>query len=71
MCFRSAGELRLAVSQSPRGPEAHPREEGTETGGPCWVDLECQDSHHTAGERKHLYKTTAAGVSCERAVWDT
>ena len=37
------------------------------------MDPECQDSHHTAGlkKKKHLYRTTAAGVSCERAVRDS
>ena len=56
----------------PKGTgSTHPCEEGNQPGGPCCVDPECQDSHHTAREERHLYRTTAAGVSCERAVRDT
>ena len=52
--FRSAGELshRLPI---PIGTCLHaPARNGDRPpGGTCCVDPECQDSHHTAGERKH------------------
>ena len=34
------------------------------------MDPERSDSHHTAREERHLYRTTAAGVSCKRTVRD-
>ena len=61
--LRASGQRAscLAASPSLREPETHTSAKLRPTsGGDCCVDPECQDSHHTAGERKHVYKTTAA-----------
>ena len=67
MCFRSAGELRLAVSQSLRGPEAHTRARKEPNLVDLAVWIPSARTPTTQRERKCLYKAAVACVSCELA----
>ena len=68
MCFRSLGELRLAVSQSLRGPEAHTLAKMTQT---LWNLAMWIPSARTLTTQREenmcLYKAAVARVSCELA----